>query len=152
MIPLQNDKTIQLFHAASATAAGTVTSTYVDASGYEYAEFIVLAATAGTTGAIPASVAIQHSDTTNTSDFATISGASATTSTTGYITALPTTAGTVPIARVGVNLLGKKRYLRLALTGPAANSCTVSAAVALSRASQSPTGTNVGASVAVNVG
>lgn len=151
MVPLQNNRTISLFHGASATAAGTVTGTYVDASGYDYAEFIVLAATAGTTGALPVSVAIQHSDTTNTSDFATISGASATTSTTGYITALPTTAGTVPVARVGVNLLDKKRYLRLALTGPTANSCTVSALVAFGRAAQSPTGTNVGASVAVNV-
>lgn len=151
MVPLINDKTVVCCHNA-ALATSTITGTYVDAAGYDYAELIVLSATAGTTTSFPASIALQHADDTATSSFATISGASATTSTTGYISAAPATSATTPIIRIGADLRGAKRYLRPSISGATVtNTSSITALIRLSRASQTPTGTNAGASVVISV-
>jgi hypothetical protein len=130
MNPSQNVRSVQAIAAQSIVA--THNGLNVDCRGYDYATFHINIVCATQTS-VPTSLSVQHSDDGTT--FAAISGFPITS---GLPTAVNTsTAVTNSYAVVGVDLRGKRRYLRLAMTpGTSANS--VSAVCVLDNAGEAP--------------
>lgn len=150
MIPLQNEQWQILLAPGALTSGGTNVSSAIDMQGYTQAE-IALHACSNTTTAAPVSLLIEHSDDLTT--YTTIQSAG--TATSGWPTqvsnATAVTAQISPLLRASVPWIGKKRYLRISVTGPTANTSTACAFVVKSRARVSPTGTSV-SNVATNTG
>lgn len=150
MISVQNSQIQVLLAPGALTSGGTNVSSAIDMNGYGQAE-IFLHVASSTTSAAPVALLIEHSDDLTT--YATI--VSAGTATTGWPTqvsnATAVTAQIAPCVRASVPWLNKKRYLRISVTGPTANTSTACAFVVKSHPKIAPTGTNVSA-VATNTG
>lgn len=129
----------------SASAAGTVTSQIIDTIvNGQKAEFLtipVFGTTADAVSNCPTVLKLQESDDTVTTNFANITafvGGTATSSTVGFVIGNDVTATTTLAKYVfNVNLLPRKRYLRL-LISPA-TSQTYYAVAELSRNAVAPT-------------
>lgn len=151
-MPFQNAKVQGLFVGQTVTSGGTVTSGTIDALNAGVVS-IFLSAYGATTGAVPGTVRVQHSDTDTASNFANIDGYTANTSSSGYPAAIRTTSATnVVFGAFHVNMVGKKRYLRLLVDGPpsSTHAATVAAWAILGRNAADPVGTNSGAQFVVN--
>lgn len=111
MIPLQSCSPCIFVAPQAYSAAGTAVGNIIDMLGFSQLDVYVSAAST-TTGAVPASITIQHSDDTNTSNFSTI--ISAGTATTGWPTSLTaTTSQSSAFAVASIPWLTKKRYVRV---------------------------------------
>lgn len=150
MNPIQNDQIQVLLAPGALTAAGTNVSSAIDMQGFSHAE-IVLHGASSTTTAVPVAMLIEHSDDLTT--YTTIQSGG--TATSGWPTqvsnATAVTAQIAPLFRAPVPWLGKKRYLRISVTGPTAGTVTCAAYVVKARARVAPLGTSVSA-VATNTG
>ena len=155
---LQGIKSFVALGPVSLTAAGTATSANIDTKGYEELQFVVTKTTHSND--YITTFQIQQSDDTNTSNFATVTGYVQGTSTTivsgvndFVISSLSggTNAATEKAAGVfNIDLRGKKRYFRVAVTN-GANTGVVGITGTLARAEQAPiTATNQNAGVVVN--
>lgn len=155
MQPLFNNQVQIMLAPQAVTSDGTNTSGVIDMLGYDAAQ-IILSAASSTTTAVPVAIAIQHADTTDSTNFATI--LSAGTASTGWKTQVTnaTTVSSVTAAWAIFNLVwgaDRKRYLRCTITGPTANSLTAAVFVNKARASITPTGTNIsGTYISTSVG
>ena len=139
----QSDKTLSC--GTSFSASATAVSSLIDTMGYDSVSINVFS-----TPTNPwSTLAIQQSDTTTTSDFATITG---TVLSTDYATAAYVTAsGTTQASGVVFNLStkGRKRYLRVLHGG--ATAATSNIVVALGHAANAPyDATTYGAITVVN--
>ena len=155
---LQALKSVVAIGPISATNGATVTSAVIDCKGYEELQFVVTKTTHATD--YITTFLIQQSDSTNASDFATVTGYVQGTSTTivsgvndFLITSL--TGGTNAAAEkaagvFNIDLRGKKRYFRVLVTQGAQTSI-LGLTGTLARAEQAPiTATNQNAGVVVN--
>jgi hypothetical protein len=151
MRQLQNDKVRLIISAQSVTAGATVTSKAVDAIGAGCVS-IYLGVVSGTTSCVPVQIRVQHSDTTADSNYSSITGYTANTSSSGYPSAVASTAtdATNLFGAFHVDMRGKKRYLRLLLDGPAATNFTAFATAILGDLNDDVSGTNTGALFNVN--
>ncbi len=152
MMKLQNNSVAVTINPQTVATNGTATGLAVDTLGADELDIIVSAISA-TTSAIPDTVVIQHADVTNTSSFAAITGG---TFQLGVSTGYPTqvtnaTASTTPFAKINVNWLGKKRYVRVLTTASTNGAYYVSADVRLARQEVSKSGTSLGAAFVTNV-
>jgi hypothetical protein len=149
MIPLQNDSVAVAFAPASITAGATA-GNYVDTLGARSLD-VLLAVSSATTSAIPIAITLSEGDTTTA--FATWTGSTFNTSSTGYVTSVGavSTATDNLFAKLNVSLLGRKRYIRCAVSGPAANSAVVGGVFVKTREEESQTGTALGADFVANL-
>ena len=83
-------------------------------------------------------------------NFAAISGYTATASTSGFPTQVANSSTTSVFEKAHIDLRDKKRYLRVLVDGQAGTTSFISIVAVLGRPSQSPTGTNTGALYVVN--
>jgi hypothetical protein len=141
MIPLQNSKVGVAFAPTSLTT-GTA-GNYIDCIGYRVLD-VVIAASSATTSSVPVSIVLSEGDTT--SSFATWTGSTYNTNSTGYPTQVSavSTAAQDAFAKISVSLLGRKRYIRCVVTGPAAGTTVFGGLFILDRAEQTKTGTDLG--------
>ena len=132
-------------NTGSFTAAGTATASIVDCKGFDAATISVFSSITNNWSTL----AIQHSDTTDSTNFASISG---TVLGTDYATAAYVTAsGTTQASGVLFNFStkGRKRYLRVLHGGATAATSTI--VTALGQASSAPyDATSYGAVTVVN--
>jgi hypothetical protein len=147
MIPVQNDLAVSFLKSLAQATGATATSQTIDTVGYRAAN-LIFEVNGGAGTALSPTIQIQESDTTDATAFATISGLSLTTSTSGYPSSVTAaTALTSAFSRINIDLKGRKRYLR-ALVGGSNVSTGVTVNVfgvaVLTRAAESPTGTNTG--------
>lgn len=151
MMKLQNNSVAVTINPQTVATNGTATGLAVDTLGADELD-IVVSAISATTSAVPDTVVIQHADVTNTSSFAAITGGTFTTATSGYPTQVTNaTASTTPFAKINVNWLGKKRYVRVLTTASTNGAYYVSADVRLARQEVSKSGTSLGAAFVTNV-
>jgi len=155
---LQGLKSVVALGPISLTAAGTATSANIDCKGYEELQLVVTKTTHSND--YITTFQIQQSDSTDATNFATVTGyvqGTATTIVSGVndflITALTggTNAGSEKAAGVfNIDLRGKKRYFRVAVTNGGVTG-VVGITGTLARAEQAPiTATNQNAGVVVN--
>lgn len=138
MFPLQNTKSVAVVKPASIASNATSTG-IIDTLGYEECKVSVLLDSAASTTNNPSALNLQEADTTDASNFSTISGFEGDTDFT-----IPAVSATLPTTiDMDVDCRARKRYLRVQLTpGGAAMICGVTAV--LGKAKESPS-----ASVAV---
>ena len=147
-IPLQSCSPCVFVPPQAFTAAGTNTANIIDMLGFSQLDVYVSAAST-TTGAVPASVTIQHSDTTDATNFSTI--ISAGTATTGWPTSLTaTTSQSSAFAVASIPWLTKKRYARTQFVA-GTSACTASILGIRSRDNKAESGTNAGAAFTYTV-
>ena len=135
MIPAQNIKArVAMVAQTVGTATANVYGNTLDVKGFDSATFVIEARSA-TTGSVPSLITIEHADDTATTSFSAISSIS-----TGLPTAINATAVTNQdvFAVVGVDLRGKKRYLRLGLRNADTNVATCSSICVLDNPGQAP--------------
>ena len=146
---LQGLKSSVLIAPSTFSAAGTAISNTVDCKGFEELQ-LVLTKTTHSNDYITV-FNIQQSDSTNTSDFAAVTGYVAGTDWTQASLTSGTNAATEKAAGVfNIDLRGKKRYFRVLVTNGAVAS-GISLTATLARPEQAPiTATGVNASVVVN--
>jgi len=131
MLPFRNITYSQLAAAQAMTAAATVTAN-IDTNGADYATVIVNLSSEANTSAVGPTISLLEADTTDVSNFATI-----TADVTGDAVAAK------PIL-YGVDLRGRKRYLRVSITTATHTTndvMTVGAGVILSHLKNAPSGT-----------
>lgn len=150
MFFLQNTKTQILATPQSVATNATLTSGQLDCIGYDECLLHLLMSGAASTATVPGRVQIQHSDTTDATNFAAISGYTATASTSGFPTQVANSSTTSVFEKAHIDLRDKKRYLRVLVDGQAGTTSFISIVAVLGRPSQSPTGTNTGALYVVN--
>jgi|GEM_PF-1591250 len=144
MIHLQQATYEMCISAVSASAGGTVTSqtidTIVNNSKAHYLTIPVWSTTADVVSDCPSVLKLQEADVTNTSSFADIVafvGGTATSATVGFVIPNDVTASTQQVKYVfNVNLLGRKRYLRM-LVSPQTSQTFIATAI-LSREAIAP--------------
>ena len=132
-------------NTGSFSAAGTATASIVDCKGFDAATISVFSSITNNWSTL----AIQQSDTTTTSDFATITGTVLSTdyATAAYVTASGTTQASGVVFNVSTK--GRKRYLRVLHGGATAATSTI--VVALGHAANAPyDATTYGAITVVN--
>ncbi len=143
MIPLQNDKKQQIIFNAALATNGTVTSSTIDASGFDHAQVVFLVNGGAGTALSPSAVQLQESDTDAATAYANISGLTGGTSSYAtQVTAATSTTNTSPFLVVDVDLKKRKRYLRALVTGNNVGTGVTANVVAfalLGRATQAPT-------------
>ena len=146
---LQGLKSSVLIAPSTFSAAGTAISNTVDCKGFEELQ-LVLTKTTHSNDYITV-FNIQQSDSTNTSDFAAVTGYVAGTDWTLASLTGGTNAATEKAAGVfNIDLRGKKRYFRVLVTNGAATGI-VGITGTLARGSEAPiTATNQNAGVVVN--
>ena len=146
---LQGIKSSVLIAPSTFSAAGTAISNTVDCKGFEELQ-LVLTKTTHSNDYITV-FNIQQSDSTNTSDFAAVTGYVAGTDWTLASLTGGTNAATEKAAGVfNIDLRGKKRYFRVLMTNGAATGI-VGITGTLARGSEAPiTATNQNAGVVVN--
>jgi len=149
-MPLQSNKVVVAVHPQSVTYGATVTSKTVDAL-HAGCVSIFLSAAGATTSAVPIQIRVQHADTDAATSYASITGYTANTSSSGYPSAIQSTAATstTVFGAFHLDMRGKKRYVRVLVDGPATDSCLISAVAVVSRNSPSQSGTNTGAAFVV---
>jgi hypothetical protein len=130
MLPFRNITHSQLIAARAVTNNATATAN-LDTVGADYATIIVNISSEANTNAVGPTISLLESDDTTASNFATV---------TAIITGDAVAAK--PIV-YGVDLRGRKRYLRLSISSATAtnDNFTASAEAILSRLSQGPVGT-----------
>jgi len=110
---LQNLNLVWLAKAVAVTNAGTVTSDSFDSLGFREVAIIIQSTTADAATNKPSVCKVQHSDTTDSTNFGDIT-ALVGGGTGGFtIPNMPTSTTTAPYALLSVNMKGKKRYLRV---------------------------------------
>ena len=146
---LQGLKSSVLIAPSTFSAAGTAISNTVDCKGFEELQ-LVLTKTTHSNDYITV-FNIQQSDSTNTSDFAAVTGYVAGTDWTQASLTSGTNAATEKAAGVfNIDLRGKKRYFRVLVTNGAVTG-VVGITGTLARGEQAPiTATNQNAGVVVN--
>lgn len=116
MLSLQNLKYVVAIKQESATDAATLTSNNIDCLGYREATIVIHATTSNQATNNPSVLKVQQSDTTDATNFADIT-ALVGDGTGGFtVPSSPTATTTAPFAALGVNLIGKKRYLRVLIS------------------------------------
>lgn len=130
MLPFRQINHSQLVAARAVTNNATVTAN-LDCNGADYATIVVNISSEANTNAVGPTISLLESDDTTASNFATV---------TADITGDAVSAK--PIV-YGVDLRGRKRYLRLSISSATAtnDNFTASAEAILSRLSQAPAGT-----------
>lgn len=130
MLPFRSIVHSQLVAARAVTNNATATAN-LDTNGADYATIIVNISSEANTNAVGPTISLLHSDDTTASNFATV---------TADITGDAVAAK--PIV-YGVDLRGKKRYLRLSISSATATNdhFVASAEAILSRVKQAPSGT-----------
>lgn len=130
MLPWRNIAHTQLIAARAITNNATVTAS-ADVTGYDYATVVVNLSSEANTNAVGPTISLLHSDTTDATNFSTI-----TADITGDMVAAK------PIV-YGVDLRGKKRYLKLSISSATAtnDNFTGSADLIAGRLSVGPAGT-----------
>ena len=130
MLPFRQVTYSQLAAAQAMTAAATVTAN-LDTNGADYATIIVNISSEANTNAVGPTISLLESDDTTASNFATV---------TADITGDAVAAK--PIV-YGVDLRGRKRYLRISVSSATAtnDNFTASAEAILTRLKQGPAGT-----------
>jgi hypothetical protein len=126
MIELQGLSYQQLVQASSATAAATITSRNYDSLGpntnakHDYCTIVVLGTTTDTTTDQPTVLKVQECDTTVASSFADITafvGGTATSTSVGYVIPAGRTATAINVIAVfNINMIRRKRYLRVLIS------------------------------------
>lgn len=146
MLNLQNIKTQVLIHGAAPTNAETTTSATLDTLGYNEVALILTSTTSNNATNKPATLKLQESDTTDSTNFSDITKAVGG-GTGGFTIANMPTATTLNTYLILTgSLLGHKRYLRL-LVSPLTTQ-TFDCVAILSRGEQAPvSATNAGAAV-----
>jgi hypothetical protein len=144
MIPLQNDSVGVAFSPTSVTAGASPVGNVIDTLGARVAQ-IILSVSSATTTSRPTSIVLSEGDTTTA--FATWTGSTFNTTSPGYPTQVSSvsTAAQQAFASLNVDLLGRKRYLQISMTGPTANSYVAGGVFVLGREEQSKSGTALGA-------
>ena len=130
MLPFRQVTHSQLVAARAVTNNATVTAN-LDTNGADYATIVVNISSEANTNAVGPTISLLESDDTTASNFATV---------TADITGDAVAAK--PIV-YGVDLRGRKRYLRLSISSATAtnDNFTASADAILSRLKQAPAGT-----------
>lgn len=130
MLPFRSISHTQLVAARAVTNNATVTAN-LDTNGADYATIVVNISSEANTNAVGPTISLLESDDTTASNFATV---------TADITGDAVSAK--PIV-YGVDLRGRKRYLRLSISSATAtnDNFTASADAVLSRLKQGPAGT-----------
>lgn len=130
MLPFRQISHTQLVAARAVTNNATVTAN-LDTNGADYATIVVNISSEANTNAVGPTISLLESDDTTASNFATV-----TADITGDCVAAK------PIV-YGVDLRGRKRYLRLSISSATAtnDNFTASADAVLSRLKQGPAGT-----------
>lgn len=147
MIPVANDKAVSFLKSLAQATGATATSQTIDTIGYR-AVSLCFEVNGGAGTALSPTIQIQEADITDVTAFATISGLSLTTSTSGYPSSVTAaTAVDTFFNRINIDLKGRKRYLRALVGGSnVATGVTVNVfgIAFLTRAAEAPTGTNTG--------
>ena len=130
MLPFRNITHSQLVAARAITNNATATAN-LDTNGADYATIVVNISSEANTNAVGPTISLLESDDTTASNFATV-----TADITGDVVAAK------PIV-YGVDLRGRKRYLRISVSSATAtnDNITASADAFLSRLHQAPAGT-----------
>ena len=130
MLPFRNIKHSQLVVSRALASNATATAN-LDCNGADYATIVVNISSEANTNAVGPTISLLESDDTTASNFATV-----TADITGDVVAAK------PIV-YGVDLRGRKRYLRLSVSSATASNdnLVISADAILSRVSQAPAGT-----------
>jgi hypothetical protein len=129
---LPNAKFVTAIVPISKTNAATATGEIIDTLGARYCEIHVVASTADVVSNKPTVLKVQQSDTTDSTNFADLSGAIGGTDFTvaNSLTSLPNNY------LFGINMLGKKRYLKV-LVSPATTQ-VIGGSARLSRMEEAP--------------
>jgi hypothetical protein len=148
MLSLQNLKYAVVLKQQSETNGGTLTSDNLDTAGFGEFNIVIHGTTSNNATNNPSVLKLQHSDTTDASNFGDLTGYVGDTSFT--IPASPTATTTAPFAVLNGKCGGStKRYLRL-LISPVTTQ-TFSAVAMLGRANEAPNSvTEQNVAVAVN--
>lgn len=128
MIHVQGAKKVALEPASY--SAGAAASLQVDRLGFDYITFDALLGRVSNASNVPTIINLSESDDTNASNFATITGSSATASYTAGLT------GAVSVITCDVTGVGRKRYIQLNVTTQATQ--VLSAVANLTRAENLP--------------
>ena len=107
-------KTMVMLQTTSVTNAGTATSQNLDTKGYDVVYIDVVQTTSDNTTNNPTVFKVQHSDTTDASNFADVSGFVGDTDWT--IPTVGTNTSTISSYKLKVDTRHKKRYLRLLIS------------------------------------
>jgi hypothetical protein len=107
MIYGANQKSVLLLNSAAAATNATATAN-VDTRGFDFARIAVFASTTNA----PSALKVEHSDTTDATNFSTINA----TGGTDFTIAGASSTSTNPLAVFDVSTVGLKRYLRLSVT------------------------------------
>jgi hypothetical protein len=139
MIHAQDAKVVDLIIPQSVASNSTV-SGYVDTRGFDYLEVDLHLGTVAATSSITKSIALSESDTTAfvASDvITTFVGSAATSTSVGFVWPTVGVTSSYQIIRMGVNLIGRKRYIELYYGSPAV-AITACGTARLSRAGEMP--------------
>jgi hypothetical protein len=154
MLPVQNDLSVAFLKSLALATGATATSQTIDCRGYDAASLVFEVNGGAGTALAPRTLTIQHSDTDAATAFSDITGYAFTTSTTAWPTAVTAaTSSTNCFARVNLDLRDKRRFIRALVGGNNVGTgvtVNISGIAILSRASESPTGTNTGAQFVAN--
>lgn len=104
-------KTMVMLQTTSVTAAGTATSQNLDCAGFDTVYIDVVQTTADNTTNKPSVLKLQHSDTTDATNFSDLSGFVGGTDFT--VPTVGTNTSTISSYKFKVDMRHKKRYLRL---------------------------------------
>lgn len=150
MLQLQNLKWAVLLKQESATNGATLTSDYVDCSGFGEAVILIHATTSNNATNKP-TITVLQSDDTEATNFAAITALTSGTSDGNFTAgAAPTATTTAPYCKLALNLQKRKRYLKLTISPLTTQ--TFSVLAGLGRAAELPVSTteqNVATSVVV---
>lgn len=140
MLPSVNIKSRVAMVAQTASSSANTYGNVLDVRSFDSATFHVGVRSATASGATnsPSVVTIEHADDTNATSFSAISGFPITA---GLPTAVNDTAVTQQdvYGVLGVDLRGKKRYLRIGIRSAGSNLPTCDAVCVLDAAGQAPT-------------
>lgn len=107
-------KAVVFLQTTQETNGGTITSQNLDCMGFDFVSIDVVQTTSNNTTNNPSTLKLQHSDTTNATDFSDISGLVGDTDFT--IPTVGTNTSTVQSYKFNVDMRHRKRYLRLLVT------------------------------------